>query len=342
LENLCIDSTPIQELCSAVRCGDLEMSYFNDSAAVFYSFGFFTGMVCMELLLEYVSTFQDKFQLQGSLPSLVTLSQFFACFLLPWILSPRDNVRITFYKNRANILTYGLITMLVFGATALATASLLYVSYPMKIVFKSSKLIPTMIVSIFFFNKTYSLLDYCSAVMLCLGTTLFVYDPTKTDTSPPLVLFSPGVGLLLAAVTCDAFLPNIQKKMMSTVSPEELMVNSNLMGTMVLLLSMIFSGAFHDLIGVLLDSNHSFLLAGSLAGIGICLSVAVLCYTHLIKEAGPIVAVGVATLRKVITLVLSYTVFPKPLRWMEIGALCLIGGGVGLESWKRSCTPHAK
>lgn len=85
--------------------------------------------ICMELMLEYASMFQDKFQMQGSLPSSVTLSQFFACFLLPWVLSLRGStVRITFYKSRTNIFTYGLITLLVFGATALATASLLYVS----------------------------------------------------------------------------------------------------------------------------------------------------------------------------------------------------------------------
>ena len=79
----------------------------------------------MELLLEYASDFQDKFKGKGSLPSLVTLSQFFACFLLPWLLAP---VKINFHINREMLMSYGLITLLVFGATALATASLLYVS----------------------------------------------------------------------------------------------------------------------------------------------------------------------------------------------------------------------
>jgi hypothetical protein len=83
----------------------------------------------MELLLEYAANFQDSFKLKESLPSSVTLSQFTACFLLPWVISPGvTSTKITFYKSRSNILSYGLITILVFGATALATASLLYVS----------------------------------------------------------------------------------------------------------------------------------------------------------------------------------------------------------------------
>ena len=215
-------------------------------------------------------------------------------------------------------------------------------SYPVKIVFKSSKLIPTMIVSIFFFNKTYTILDYSSAVMLCLGTSLFVYDPSKASTSSSTSVFSPGVVLLIAAVTCDAFLPNVQKRMLSTVSPEELMINSNLMGSLLLSVYMLFSGSLQDLINVLYGGEKSFLLGVALIGIGSCLAMAVLCYTHLINEAGPIVAVGVATLRKVVTLVLSYVVFPKPLAWSEVGALCLIGAGLGLEAWKRSLTSTTK
>ena len=81
----------------------------------------------MELLLEYASLFQDKFAGKGSLPSSVTLSQFLACFLLPWLLTPNKNVSITFHKNLNTLMSYGLITVLVFGATALATASLIYV-----------------------------------------------------------------------------------------------------------------------------------------------------------------------------------------------------------------------
>ena len=203
--------------------------------------------------------------------------------------------------------------------------------------FKSSKLIPTMIVNVFFFDKTYSVLDYCCALFLCLGTAMFIYDPSASSASSS--ISTPGVGMLIGAVACDAFLPNVQKKMMNTVIPEELMVNSNLFGFIVLLLAMLFSGAINDLARVIFTAEKSYLLCASLAGVGSCLTVAVYCYTHLIKEAGPVLAVSVATLRKVITLFLSYVVFPKPLSPMETVALLLIIVGITLETWKRSLSP---
>lgn len=216
------------------------------------------------------------------------------------------------------------------------------VAYPVKIVFKSSKLIPTMLVSIFFFDKTYSASDYFSALLLCLGTGLFVYDPSVTTSTAAVSsssssLLSPGVGLLVAAVTCDAFLPNVQKRMLNSVSPEELMVNSNLLGFLLSFLFMLGSGSVHDVVRVLVttETYDSLRLGTALAGIGACLASAVLCYTHLIKEAGPVFAVGVATLRKVVTLVLSYVVFPKPLSVMEMAALGLIAAGMGVEVHKR-------
>lgn len=85
----------------------------------------------MELLLEYTSAmYQDKFDSKGTLPSLVTLSQFIACFLLPWLSPSGSQVQLNFYQSRSNLTNYGIVTLLVFGATALATASLHYVSRP--------------------------------------------------------------------------------------------------------------------------------------------------------------------------------------------------------------------
>ena len=83
----------------------------------------------MEILLEYVTAYQEEFDYKSSLPSTVTLSQFFACFLLPWLLAPSGKVNINFYKSSQLIKSYTAITVLVFGATALATASLVYVSH---------------------------------------------------------------------------------------------------------------------------------------------------------------------------------------------------------------------
>lgn len=47
-----------------------------------------------------------------------------------------------------------------------------------------------------------------------------------------------------------------------------------------------------------------------LAGAGLMLSLGVMSYTRLVHEAGSVFAVGVSTLRKSVTLLLSFILFP--------------------------------
>ena len=110
------------------------------------------------------------------LPTLVTLSQFIGCFFIPLF---RQSFKFNKPKNFKVLFAYILLTILVFGATGLATASLEYVSYPTKVVFKSIKLIPTMIFSTFLNKKMYYLKDYIAAWSLCIGKIQYQYIKTN-------------------------------------------------------------------------------------------------------------------------------------------------------------------
>ena len=222
--------------------------------------------------------------------------------------------------------SYLLLACMIFGATGLATASLSYVSYPAKLVFKSAKLIPTMIVSYGFTGKVYSVLDYISAALLCFGTSLFVYRPPESAAETSLV----GIALLVCAVSCDAFVPNIQQLIMNHATAEEVMTNSNLVGLIGVSLYMLLHGDLGDVVEVL-SIQGSGMLMFSLAGVGMLLAGSVYCYTKLIKEAGPVIAVGVATIRKVASIICTYVVFPKPLSPMEVLAICIIVTGIVFE-----------
>ena len=61
------------------------------------------------------------------------------------------------------------------------------------------------------------------------------------------------------------------------------------------------------------------------------LGTAVLAYTELIRRAGPAVAVGVATLRKVFTILLSYIIFPKPMTPLHMASAALVICGLGVS-----------
>jgi hypothetical protein len=68
--------------------------------------------------------------------------------------------------------------------------------------------------------------------------------------------------------------------------------------------AMSVSGMFADTVKTPIERPE--LLIYLIIGVGMC-------YTHLIKSSGPVVAVSTATLRKVVTVLSSYAIFSKPL-----------------------------
>ena len=86
-----------------------------------------------------------------------------------------------------------------------------------------------------------------------------------------------------------------------------------------------FSRSFLPIV-LFLTSHPHFLLLHLSVGVG--LGTAVLSYTELIRRSGPAVAVAVATLRKVVTVVLSYILFPKPMSSVHAISAGLVMGGL--------------
>lgn len=328
---------------------------------IIYMLVFFFMMIGHEIALEATST---SFKQLDSLASAVTLFQFGFCFFLPFLTSTKEVIR-TFPKTWRAILPYVQLSILVFGATGLATQSLKYVSYPTKVVFKSAKLIPTMIVSTFVThtNKSkYKLLDYFGALLLCLGAAGYSYNNSgSASTNDEHNSSIYGILLLSISIICDALVPNLQQNLMSahnqnhwlllpskannqgkTSSPKEnsndvvvsglsaqaVMVNTNAVGFGSILVYMLLSGSLNGFMSTAVTEPK---LLFYLICVGVGLSLSVLAYTKLIHASGSVVAVAVSTLRKVVTVLLSYILFPKPLLGIHIvsGILVLIGVLIG-------------
>ena len=335
-------------------------------SSILYAGTFFACMVVMELALEGAN---NAFPDLDSLPYAVTMFQFGFCFLLPIVVS-KGEALASFPKTPKGCIPYISLSVVVFGSTCLASMSVRYVSYPTKVVFKSTKLIPTMIIATFLHRgSNYSTLDYLAASMLCAGAAGYGWQGGNAVTRGNSYT---GVTLLLVSVICDAFTPNIQQRLMappSTLSntadlpctsiqknqstslhktirslffPTEdgglglsapaLMTNANGVGCMGLLMFMTISGSLVEAVGAAMA--HPFLL-GYLTVIGLALATAVLSYTRLIQESGSVVAVGVATLRKVATVVLSYIVYPKAISMIHVFSGFLVLGGILLSSYSK-------
>ena len=152
---------------------------------------FFGAMVVHELALEAITAVYSlpPYNLPH-LASSITLFQFGFCVILPFILSiisSTGDVIKNFPRTVAEFKIYALLSIVVYGATAFATISLSYegVTYVTKVVFKSAKLIPTMLVGVildyramrqgrFVQNrKNYGVYDYGSALLLSAGAAGF-------------------------------------------------------------------------------------------------------------------------------------------------------------------------
>jgi adenosine 3'-phospho 5'-phosphosulfate transporter B3 len=207
-----------------------------------------------------------------------------------------------------------LLAMLVFATTALPNWAVQFVYFPAKVVAKSTKLVPTMIVAVLMGNSNkFSRVDYASAVLLIFGSAGFALNSGIVDVDDQgveTVRPSWWIGLVLLTISsfADALVPNLQQSVMRAgASAEQVALRVNVLGAGWIFFALTVTGAIASWIPIFFEQPEIFglMLVGSLT-----LGLAVVAFTLLIKEAGSVVAVAVATARKVATLTLSYLVFP--------------------------------
>lgn len=315
-----------------------------------YTVTFFFAMIAHELALE-AATSDPEFKDLDCLPYAVTLFQFGFCVLLPVMVSRGEAIQRfpSLRRDPSEFYPYIKLSVVVFGATGVSSMALRYVTYPTKVIFKSAKLIPTMIVSTLFHSKKYSVLEYVAALLLCMGAAGYSIGPGGNDQDRNDQW--QGIALLLISVLCDAIVPNLQQSLMAPTASSsgpvpsannnnssnsnkqltaaELMVNTNAVGFIGLLF-------YTQMAGHLVPAITAFIqhprLVVYLTFVGMGLGCAVLAYTRLIKASGSVVAVAVATLRKVVTMVLSYLVFPKPFSRIHVLSGLLVLAGIFLST----------
>eukprot|EP00698_Gefionella_okellyi_P020257 TRINITY_DN633_c0_g1_i1.p1 TRINITY_DN633_c0_g1~~TRINITY_DN633_c0_g1_i1.p1 ORF type:complete len:340 (+),score=58.76 TRINITY_DN633_c0_g1_i1:56-1075(+) len=210
---------------------------------------------------------------------------------------------------KSNLLLAALV-MLSHGA---GNASLLYLSFPTKVILKSCKLIPAMAIGFSVLGKRYSFWEYMSALLLIAGLIGF----TLTDFSTS-VKFEPlGFALLSASVGGDALHAILTERTLRNWpdSMADIMIYSHLfagIGQTIITIS----------IGELLPAME-FCISNPAAFVVILLH-AVLGYAvvfvsvTLVQRFSAVVAIMVASTRKFVSMIMSFVVFPKPFSWNYI------------------------
>ena len=230
---------------------------------------------------------------------------------------------------------YFVLSLFTMGGMYLTNWSLEYLNYPTRVVFKSSKVIPTMFVGVLVQHKSYSVPEYISAFVLVIGIVVFTLGDAKE--SPKFNIY--GVLLISLGVIADALTSNLQEgKFFRKLkcSQAEVMLFCSLFGSLNALLAIVAEGSLFPAVNFAVEHPEMVLWTITFSTLGYCSVMFVLL---LIKRFGATNAEIVKSCRKVFSILLSFFLYAKPISSMHfIGGAFFVGSvlmGVQIKARKQ-------
>ncbi|KAG0583179.1 hypothetical protein M758_3G116700 [Ceratodon purpureus] len=236
--------------------------------------------------------------------------------------------------------TYIKLSAVLMGSQGLTKGSLMFLNYPAQIMFKSTKVLPVMIMGAFIpgLRRRYSLLEYVSAIMLVLGLVAFTLADAQT--SPNFSIM--GVVMVVGALVLDAFVGNLQE-VIFTINPAttqlEMLFCSTAVGLPFLIPPMLITGELFRAWSNCFQNPYIYVVLTFEACATFIGQLSVLC---LIALFGAATTAMVTTARKAVTLLLSYIIFTKPLLGQHCTGLLLITMGIILKMVPDNCQQRIK
>ncbi|XP_048487767.1 adenosine 3'-phospho 5'-phosphosulfate transporter 2 [Plutella xylostella] len=237
----------------------------------------------------------------------ITLVQFIITTLLSYV----ETLIRSPIKRKVPLKTYALLAALTLGTMSLSNLALSYLNYPTQLIFKSCKLIPVMLGSIIILNKRYGFLDYVAAIIMCVGLTMFTLADSQT--SPNFDAF--GVLVICLALLCDAIIGNVQEKAMKQhqASNNEVVFYSYLIACGYLLAITGATGVLME--GVSYTARKPLTMYSNIFLLSVSGYMGLQAVLTLVRTGGATVAVTVTTMRKAVSIVISFVLFSKPFVW---------------------------
>lgn len=202
------------------------------------------------------------------------------------------------------------------------TASIQHVSFPVKVVMKSSKLLPTMLIRSLFMNAKYSLAQAAAAIGVCIGCAMFALADASSSASSH--ASATGIALLSIAVVADACVANTQETVMSRyrIPTARMVLYSNALGAVMLLFTCIANGELAAANAAIARQPVILALVLAMAACG-CAGLPL--YLLIVSEYSSAIAVASTTLRKAVTMALSILWFGHAFTLNHVAALAVLG-----------------
>lgn len=282
------------------------------------SSGFFFGYLVNGICEEYVYN-----RLQFSYGWYFTFIQGFVYLILIYLQGFTPKQMVNPWK------TYVKLSAVLMGSHGLTKGSLAFLNYPAQLMFKSTKVLPVMVMGAFIpgLRRKYPVHEYVSAILLVVGLILFTLADAQT--SPNFSVL--GVMMVSGALIMDSFLGNFQEAIF-TMNPEttqmEMLFCSTVVGLPFLIPPMLLTG---ELFKAWNSCSQHLYVYGVLVFEAMATFIGQVSVLSLIAIFGAATTAMVTTARKAVTLLLSYLIFTKPLTEQHGTGLLLIAMGITLK-----------
>jgi len=234
------------------------------------------------------------------------------------------------FHHRHPLFRHAIVGIAMTISRGLTNLSMQYLNYPTQVIFKSLKLLVVMLGGVILLRKSFHSLQYVAAVLFALSAMFFSLG--DSDVSPDYNFT--GIVIVCLSLLGDAVHSNTQEWLLkntggrndsktnsSLSTPQqsnesssstllETMLFTNLFGAVCSLIVVFALGEYGDATLYCADNPASYPLFVIRS---IVIYGGVLCLMSLFERFDAVVGTIVTTLRKVITIVSSFLLFPKPM-----------------------------
>lgn len=283
--------------------------------------GVFVGFMTSSVVEESLFRGRDKDVHLGWYMTFVEL----VCFA-SFAMAERNAKGEQVWQHKGKLTSHAYIALYMTLARGLTNMSLEYLNYPTQVIFKSLKLLTVMVASVFVLKKTYRMLEYMAAFFLVLSAILF--NLGDVDVAPAYDTF--GVTIVVISLVFDALHSTSQDSVTRKEGAGvlETMLYTNLFSAGGALVICFLNGDF--LPAFRHCAAHPELYPKFVAR-SLFVYIGVVFFVTLIKNFGAVFATNVTTVRKILTVLMSFVIYPKPWSVKYVYGLLLFVIGLTCE-----------
>lgn len=244
------------------------------------------------------------------------------------------------HTRKAPIMVYAVLSIFATASTILTNEASRRVNYPTQVIFKSSKLLFVMglrVVALSSKVRT-SAAEVVSAMSIVLGLILFTYATAESKRSEPSTSGADmmvGVAAIVTAVCCDALLYIGEEKYCfhtHECSNTEVILYCNAFATAYSAATLVTSGQLAESVAFAATTPA---LLGLVLLYSLCNFGGTTFLLQIVSDFGSSTAVVVTSTRKMITVLCSYLVYPKPFTLLHFAGLVGVSYGIWLHDYAR-------